>query len=52
MSERQVRRVLRRYKQEGDYGLVHRSRGSESKRKYLEALNYNICLKKIHSKKK
>ncbi len=43
LSERQVRRVLRRYELEGDHGLVHRSRGGESKRKYPEAL----CQRKI-----
>lgn len=38
MSERHLRRVLRRYVLEGDSGLVHRGRGLESRRKYSEAL--------------
>ena len=46
LSERQVRRVLRRYEQEGDHGLVHRSRGGESKRKYPEVLK-GECLAHI-----
>jgi transposase len=33
LSTRQVRRILRRYKRQGDAGLVHRSRGRRSNRK-------------------
>jgi transposase len=33
MSERQFRRILRRYRQEGDGGLVSRKRGKPSNRK-------------------
>jgi transposase len=33
LSERQVRRVLRRYREQGDAGLVHRLRGRPSNRK-------------------
>ena len=33
MSERQIRRIVRRYKEEGTQGLVHRSRGRPSNRK-------------------
>jgi transposase len=36
-SERQVRRLLRRYEQEGDAGLVHRSRGQRSNRRLGDA---------------
>jgi len=36
LSERQVRRILRRYEREGDAGLVHRSRGRRSNRKTPE----------------
>ena len=32
LSERQVRRIVRRYEREGDVGLVHRSRGRASNR--------------------
>jgi transposase len=32
LSERQVRRILVRYRTEGDAGLVHRGRGRPSKR--------------------
>lgn len=33
-SERQVRRLLRRYRSEGDAGLIHRSRGKPSNRRF------------------
>lgn len=33
ISERQIRRIVRRYKKEGTQGLVHRSRGRPSNRK-------------------
>ena len=33
LSERQVRRVVRRYREQGDRGLVHRLRGRPSNRK-------------------
>lgn len=33
LSERQVRRILRRYQRQGDAGLVHRGRGRRSNRK-------------------
>ena len=33
LSERQVRRILRRYRAEGDAGLVHRGRGRPSNRR-------------------
>lgn len=36
-SERQVRRMLRRYQAEGDAGLLHRSRGRPSNRRLSEA---------------
>ena len=37
LSVRQVRRLLRRYRGEGDAGLVHRSRGRQSNRKTPDA---------------
>jgi hypothetical protein len=38
LSERQVRRIAKRIGQEGDIGIVHKSRGKESKRKLPEKL--------------
>ena len=38
LSTRQVRRILRRYRQEGDAALVHRSRGQRSNRKTPETV--------------
>jgi len=42
LSERQVRRILRRYEAEGDAGLVHRSRGGPSNRRLPEALRRRV----------
>ncbi len=33
LSERQIRRIVKRVKEKGDTGIVHRSRGKPSKRK-------------------
>ena len=41
-SERQVRRLLRRYQAEGDAGLLHRSRGRPSNRRLPEATREQI----------
>ncbi len=38
VSVRQVRRIQRRYRREGDAGLVHRSRGRPSRRRIDEAV--------------
>lgn len=38
LSTRQVRRIVRRYRQEGDAALVHRSRGRRSNRKTPETV--------------
>jgi len=38
LSTRQVRRILRRYRSQGDAGLVHRSRGRPSNRKTPQAV--------------
>ena len=38
LSVRQVRRIERRYRREGDRGLVHRSRGRPSRRRIEEAV--------------
>lgn len=42
LSYRQVKRVYRRYRREGDRGLVHRLRGRASNRKVDEALHRSI----------
>jgi transposase len=36
VTERQIRRLLRRVEQEGDQGLVHRGRGKPSNRRIPE----------------
>ena len=41
-SERQVRRMLRRYQAEGDAGLLHRSRGRPSNRRLPEATREQV----------
>ncbi|MFH1994512.1 MAG: helix-turn-helix domain-containing protein, partial [Nitrospinota bacterium] len=38
VSYRQVKRIRKRYREEGDIGLVHKSRGQESNRGYKDAL--------------
>jgi transposase-like protein len=38
LSERQVYRLLKRYRAEGDMGLIHKLRGSPSKRGYPEEI--------------
>ena len=38
LTDRQVRRILRRYETQGDIGLIHRSRGRPSKRQVPGAL--------------
>ena len=42
ISERQVRRLVRRYRAEGDKGLIHRLRGCESARKIKEEIRDKI----------
>jgi len=42
LSERQVRRVVRRYQAEGDAGLMHRSRGQPSNRKAPAAFRAEV----------
>ncbi len=42
LSVRQVRRLLRRYREEGDVGLVHRSRGRPSNRRIPEATHRRV----------
>lgn len=42
LSTRQIRRILRRLKQEGDRGLIHRSRGRASNRKIPAAQRERI----------
>ena len=42
LSERQVRRILARYRAEGDAGLVHRARGRPSNRRVPETLRRRV----------
>jgi transposase len=42
ISERQTYRILKRYREEGDQGLVHRSRGKPSNRGYPEELKEKV----------
>ncbi|MGB2801678.1 MAG: ISNCY family transposase, partial [Phycisphaerae bacterium] len=42
LSERQARRILARYRAEGDAGLVHRGRGRPSNRRLPEALRRRV----------
>lgn len=42
LSYRQMKRVYRRYREEGDAGLVHRNRGRQSNRAIPEALRRTI----------
>ena len=42
LSERQVRRILARYRAEGDAGLVHRARGRPSNRRLPEGLRRRV----------
>jgi transposase len=42
LSDRQVRRITRRVKEEGVKGLIHRSRGRPSNRRYCEELRRKV----------
>jgi len=42
LSARQVRRLVRRVEQEGDRGVIHRSRGRSSNRAYPETLKRKV----------
>ena len=42
LSERQIRRIVTRIKEEGDGGIVHKSRGKPSKRKLPHKLKERI----------
>lgn len=42
LSERQVRRIVKRIREEGDKGIVHKSRGKESSRKTPHKLKERI----------
>jgi len=42
LSTRQIRRVVRRVKTEGDQGIVHKLRGRESNRKYPDEIKQRI----------
>jgi len=48
LSTRQVRRILRRYRAQGDAGLVHRSRGQRSNRKTPETVRRKVlaCIRR------
>lgn len=42
LSERQIRRIVSRIKQEGDIGIIHKSRGKESSKKLPRKLTDRI----------
>ncbi len=42
LSERQIRRIVKRIGQEGDIGIVHKSRGKESNRKLPKKLTERV----------
>jgi DNA-binding Lrp family transcriptional regulator len=42
LSERQIRRIVKRIGQEGDIGIVHKSRGKESSRKLPEKVTDKV----------
>lgn len=42
LSERQIRRIVKRIREEGDGGIVHRSRGRESNRKLPQKLKERL----------
>lgn len=42
LSERQVRRLVRRYRDEGDAGLIHRGRGRQSNRQFPAELRARV----------
>lgn len=42
LSERQIRRIVSRIRQEGDIGIIHKSRGKESSRKLPEKLTERV----------
>jgi len=48
LSDRQIRRLVGRYREEGEKGLVHRSRGKRSNRQYPEKLKQKVL--KIYEK--
>ena len=48
ISERQIYRLVKRYREEGDKGLLHRSRGKPSNRGYPEDLKEKVI--KIYRK--
>jgi transposase len=51
LSTRQIKRLLRRYRAEGDAGLVHRSRGRRSNRKLPDELRQKVlaCLRRDYA---
>jgi transposase len=42
MSARQIRRLVKRVDQEGDQGILHRSRGKESNRAYAQEVRHKV----------
>ena len=42
MSARQIRRLVKRVEQEGDQGILHRSRGKESNRAYSQKIRNKV----------
>lgn len=49
LSERQLRRIILRYVEGGDHGLIHRGRGRASNHKYGESLKKE-CLRHIRER--
>ena len=51
LSVRQVKRILQRYRAEGDAGLVHKARGRRSNRKTAEPLRRRVlaCLRRDYA---
>jgi len=43
VSERQLYRILRRYRNEGDRGVIHRLRGRPSNRGYSRGIREQVC---------
>ncbi|MBI5475902.1 MAG: helix-turn-helix domain-containing protein, partial [Ignavibacteriales bacterium] len=43
LSERQMYRILRRYRTEGNKGVIHRLRGRASNRGYSRSIRKQVC---------
>lgn len=49
LSSRQIRRIVKRVKKEGDVGIIHGSRGKESNRKIVKKIRRKVI--KLYEKK-